>query len=57
MNAGTKDFCAALSCVLYVMAAMCAVAAAQSGSRIMYIQTAITGILALCVTLAILTRL
>lgn len=54
---GVKNFCCALSSVLYVMAALSAITAAQTGNRIMYIQTAICGILGACVIMAVLVRL
>lgn len=57
MTYGVKNFCTALSCVLYVMAAFAAVAAAHSGSRSLYIQTALYGVLGAAVTIAVLVRL
>ena len=57
MTYGVKNFCTALSCVLYVMAAFAAVAAAQSGSRSLYIQSAVCGIVAAAVNIAVLVRL
>lgn len=57
MNFGVKNFCCSLSSVLYIMAAMSAVAAAQAGSRIMYIQAAVCGLLGASVIIAVLVRL
>lgn len=57
MTYGAKNFFCALSCVLYVMAAFAAVAAAQSGSRGLYIQTALYGILGAAASIAVLVRL
>lgn len=57
MTFGAKNFCCALSSVLFIMAALASVAAVQSGSRVMYIQTAICGILGAAVTIAVLVRL
>ena len=57
MTYGAKNFFCALSCVLYIMAAFAAVAAAQSGSRSLYIQTALYGILGAAVTIAMLVRI
>lgn len=57
MSFGAKNFLCTLSSVLYVMAAMSAVTAAQSGSRIMYIQTAICGLLGACAIIAVLVRM
>ena len=57
MSFGAKNFFCALSCVLYVMAAFAAVAASQSGSRSLYIQSAVCGIVAAAVNIAVLVRL
>ena len=57
MRAGLKDFMCVLSSVFYLMAAMSAVSAAQSGSRIMYVQTAICGIMGAALVIAVLVRL
>jgi len=54
---GVKNFCCTLSSVLFVMAAMSAVTAAQSGNLMMYIRTAFYGLLGLSVIIAVLVRM
>lgn len=57
MSYGAKNFFCALSSVLYIMAAMSSVAAVQGGSRIMYIQAAICGLLGAGAIIAVITRM
>ena len=57
MPLGVKNFYCVLSSVLYVMAALSAITAAQTGNRIMYIQTAICGLFGAGVIIAVLVRL
>ena len=57
MPIGLKNFCCALSSVLYIMAAMSAEVAAQTGSRAMYIQTGICGLLGAGMIIAVIVRM
>ena len=57
MKSGIKDFCAFLSTAALCMAVVSSIAAIVTGSRSMYIQTAIYGLMGVVVALAMATRL
>ena len=57
MRAGIKDFCAFLSTAALAMAVISSIAAIVTGSRSMYIQTVIYGLLGVVVALSMAMRL
>ena len=57
MKAGIKDFCAFLSTAALAMAVVSSIAAITTGSRSMYIQTAIYGLMGVVVALSMAVRL
>ena len=57
MKAGIKDFCAFLSTAALAMAVVSSIAAITTGSRSMYIQTAIYGLMGVVVALSMAMRL
>lgn len=57
MKSGIKDFCAFLSTAALCMAVVSSIAAIVTGSRSMYIQTAIYGLMGVVVAIAMATRL
>lgn len=57
MKSGIKDFCAFLSTAALAMSVVSSVAAIVTGSRSMYIQTAIYALIGVVVSLAMAVRL
>ena len=57
MKAGVKDFCAFLVTMALAMAVVSSIAAITTGSRSMYIQTAIYGLMGVVVALSMAMRL
>ena len=57
MKAGVKDFCAFLITAALAMAVVSSIAAITTGSRSMYIQTAIYGLMGVVVALSMAMRL
>lgn len=57
MKAGIKDFCAFLVTMALAMAVVSSIAAITTGSRSMYIQTAIYGLMGVVVALSMAMRL
>ena len=57
MKAGIKDFCAFLITAALAMAVVSSIAAITTGSRSMYIQTAIYGLMGVVVALSMAMRL
>ena len=57
MKAGVKDFCAFLITAALAMAVVSSIAAITTGSRSMYIQTAIYGLMGVVVALSMAVRL
>ena len=57
MKAGAKDLCGALSAVLSLAAAISSLAAVQTGSRELYVQAAVCGLIGAGVALVALLRM
>ena len=57
MKAGVKDFCAFLVTMALAMAVVSSIAAITTGSRSMYVQTAIYGLMGVVVALSMAMRL